>query len=81
MDINEINVELSENFERYLNECCESESDGKNDGVGAGCCKRRGGVPVAMWCICDGSPSIILVGGSTHRSVVEELLGKVVVAV
>jgi hypothetical protein len=41
--INEINVELSENFQRYINECCESEFDGKSDGFGAGCCKRRGG--------------------------------------
>jgi hypothetical protein len=30
--INEINVELSENLQRYVNECCESESDGKIDG-------------------------------------------------
>jgi hypothetical protein len=43
MKINEINVELSENSLRYVNECCESESDGKIDGFGAGCCKRRGG--------------------------------------
>jgi hypothetical protein len=35
--INEINVELSENFQRYVNESCESESDGKTDGFGAGC--------------------------------------------
>jgi hypothetical protein len=46
MDINEINVELSENSQRYVNECCESESDGKIDGFGAGCCKRRGGSPL-----------------------------------
>jgi hypothetical protein len=46
MKINEIYVELSENFQRYVNECCESESDGKIDGFGAGCCKRRGGVAV-----------------------------------
>jgi hypothetical protein len=42
-DINEIYVELSGNSQRYVNECCESESDGKIDGFGAGCCKRRGG--------------------------------------
>jgi hypothetical protein len=28
MDINEIDVELSEKFQRYVNECCESEADG-----------------------------------------------------
>jgi hypothetical protein len=49
--IYEINGELSENSQRYINECCESESDGKIDGFGAGCCKRSGGVAVAMWCI------------------------------
>jgi hypothetical protein len=49
MKINEINVELSGNSQRYVNECCESESDGKIDGFGAGCCKRRGGFAVAMW--------------------------------
>jgi hypothetical protein len=43
MKINEINVELSGNSQRYVNECCESESDGKIDGFGAGCCKCRGG--------------------------------------
>jgi hypothetical protein len=37
--INEINVELSGNSQRYVNECCESESDGKIDGFSAGCCK------------------------------------------
>jgi hypothetical protein len=37
MDINEINVELSENIQRYVNECCESKSDGKIDGFGTGC--------------------------------------------
>jgi hypothetical protein len=36
MDINEINVELSEKFQRYVIECCESESNGKIDGFGAG---------------------------------------------
>jgi hypothetical protein len=50
MKINEINVELSGRSQRYMNECCESESDGKIDGFGAGCCKRRGGVAVAIWC-------------------------------
>jgi hypothetical protein len=47
--INEIYVELSENSQRYVNECCESESDGKIDGFGAGCCKCSGGVAVAVW--------------------------------
>jgi hypothetical protein len=42
-DINEIYIELSGNSQRYVNECCESESDGNIDGFGAGCCKRRGG--------------------------------------
>jgi hypothetical protein len=37
MDINEINLELSETFQRYITECCESESDGISDGVAA-CC-------------------------------------------
>jgi hypothetical protein len=50
-DINEINVELCENFQRYVNECCETETDGKIDGFGAGCCKRRGGVAIAVWCL------------------------------
>jgi hypothetical protein len=48
-DINELNVELSQNLQRYVNECCESESDGKIDGFAAGCCKRRGRVAIAMW--------------------------------
>jgi hypothetical protein len=48
--INEINVELSGNSQGYVNKCCESESDGIIDGFGAGCCKRRGGVAVAVWC-------------------------------
>jgi hypothetical protein len=43
MKINEINVELSEKFQRYINECCESESNGTIHGFDAGCCKRRGG--------------------------------------
>jgi hypothetical protein len=47
--INEIYVELSENSQRYVNECCESESDGESNGFGVGCCKCRGGVAVAMW--------------------------------
>jgi hypothetical protein len=47
--INEINVELSGNSQRYVNECCESESDGKVDGFCARCCKHRGGVTIAMW--------------------------------
>jgi hypothetical protein len=51
MGINEINVELSENLRRYVNECCESKSDGKIDGFSAGSCKRRGGVAVAVWCV------------------------------
>jgi hypothetical protein len=50
MAINEINVELSKNFQRYVNACCESEFDGKIDGFAAGCCKCRGGVAVAVWC-------------------------------
>jgi predicted nucleic acid binding AN1-type Zn finger protein len=41
--INEINVELSGNSQRYVNECCESQSDGKIDSFSAGCCKCRGG--------------------------------------
>jgi hypothetical protein len=40
--INEIYVELSENLQRYINEYCESGSDGKIDGFGAGYCKREG---------------------------------------
>jgi hypothetical protein len=48
--INEINVELSGNSQRYVHECCESKSDGKIDSFGAGCCKRRVGVAVAVWC-------------------------------
>jgi hypothetical protein len=47
-NINEINVELSENLQRYVNECCESESDGKIDGFAPGYCQRRGGVTVAV---------------------------------
>jgi hypothetical protein len=47
--INEINVELSGHSQRYINECCESESDGKIDGFSTGCCKRRGGVTIAIW--------------------------------
>jgi hypothetical protein len=44
--INEMNVELSGNSQRYINECWEYESNGKIDGFGAGCCKRRGGSPL-----------------------------------
>jgi hypothetical protein len=59
MDINEINVELSENFQRYVNECCESESDGKIDGFAAGYCKRRGGgVAVAVWCVVESTNTL-----------------------
>jgi hypothetical protein len=47
--INDINLELSENFQRYVNECCESESDGKIDGFLAGCCKRRAGVAIKAY--------------------------------
>jgi hypothetical protein len=46
MDINEINIELSDNVQRYINQCCKAESDGKLNGFGAGCCKRRGGLPL-----------------------------------
>jgi hypothetical protein len=46
--INEINVGLSGSSQRYVNECCESESDGKIDGFTTGYCKRRGGVTVAV---------------------------------
>jgi hypothetical protein len=35
--INEIDVELSGNSQRYVNEYCESESDGKTDGFAARC--------------------------------------------
>jgi hypothetical protein len=49
--INEINLELSGNSQRYVNECCESESDRKIDGFSAGCCKRRGGVAIDVLCI------------------------------
>jgi hypothetical protein len=48
MKINEINVELSGNSQRYVNKYCKSESDGKIDSFGAGCCKCRGGVTIAM---------------------------------
>jgi hypothetical protein len=44
--INEINVELSGNSQRYVNEYCKSESDRKFDGFSAGCCKCRGGSPL-----------------------------------
>jgi hypothetical protein len=47
-NINEIYVELSGNSQRYVNERYDPESDGKIDGFGAGCCKRRGGVAVAV---------------------------------
>jgi hypothetical protein len=44
--LNEINVELSGNSQRYINECCESELDGKIDSFSAGYCKCRGGSPL-----------------------------------
>jgi hypothetical protein len=47
--INEINVELSGNSQRYVNECCKSESDGKIDSSGAGCCKCMGGVTIGRY--------------------------------
>jgi hypothetical protein len=50
MKLKEINVELSGTSQRYINKCCESESDGKIDGFGAGYCKHRGGVTIAIWC-------------------------------
>jgi hypothetical protein len=72
MDINEINVELSDNFQRYINECCESESDGKIDGFSAGCCKRRGGVAVAVWshreCIVETDTSDFGLGGTLSQT-------------
>jgi hypothetical protein len=37
MKINEINLELSGNSQRYVNERCESEADGKIDGFGTRC--------------------------------------------
>jgi hypothetical protein len=46
MDINEINVELSEHLQRYINEGCESEFDGIIDGFSTGYCKCRGGSPL-----------------------------------
>jgi hypothetical protein len=46
--INEINIELSGNSQRYVNECCESESDRKIDGFAAHCCRHRGGVAIAI---------------------------------
>jgi hypothetical protein len=48
-DINKVNVELSEHFQRYVNEYCESESDGKIDSFSAGYCKCRGRVTIAIW--------------------------------
>jgi hypothetical protein len=56
-NINEINVELSGNSQRYINECCESESHGRIDGFGACCCKHRGGVTVALWCLSSYFPN------------------------
>jgi hypothetical protein len=47
--VNEINVELSGNSQRYINECCESESDGKIDGFGACCWEHRGGGLDLIW--------------------------------
>jgi hypothetical protein len=58
MDINEINVELSETFQRYVNECCESESDGNINGFNTGYCKHRGGASPLLY---DISLDIILV--------------------
>jgi hypothetical protein len=53
--INEINVELSGNSQRYVNKCCESESDGKIDGFSTHCWECRGGFAIAMWCgMCSG---------------------------
>jgi hypothetical protein len=68
MKINEINVELSGNSQRYVNECCESESDGKIDGFGTGCCKCRGGVAIAMWCCMP-------IGGSSISRGIHRFLG------
>jgi hypothetical protein len=48
-EINEIYVELSENSQRYVIECCEPESNGTINGFGAGCCKCRGGVAAGLW--------------------------------
>jgi hypothetical protein len=50
-EINEIKVELSGHSQRYVNEYCESESDGKIDGFSARFCKCSGGVTIAMWYI------------------------------
>jgi hypothetical protein len=48
MKITEINVELSGNSQRYVIECCKSESDGIIDGFGARFCKHRGGVTIVL---------------------------------
>jgi hypothetical protein len=62
MDINEINVELSETLQRYVNEYCTSEFDGKIDGFSAGCCKRRGGgVTIAVY-----SWNVVVFGGTVE---------------
>jgi hypothetical protein len=41
--INEIYIKLSGNSQRYVTECCESESDRIMKGFTADCCKCRGG--------------------------------------
>jgi hypothetical protein len=76
MGINEIKVELSENCQRYVNECCESESDGKIDGFGAGCCKHRGGVAVAVWSssTSDASPKHSLMHSCHTTSAAQDAL-------
>jgi hypothetical protein len=48
MDINEINIELSENFQRNINECCESRSNRKINSFSTGYCKCRGRVAIAI---------------------------------
>jgi hypothetical protein len=53
MDINKINVELSEDSQRYVNEYCESKSNGKINGFSTGCCKcRGGGLPLLYGIVC-----------------------------
>jgi hypothetical protein len=54
MNINEINIELSQNLQRYINECCKSKSDRKIDGFGPGCCQCSRGSPLlcGVFAIC-----------------------------
>jgi hypothetical protein len=60
IDINDINIELSGNRQRYVNKCSKSEANGKIDGFSAG--SNASSVAEVAWCecirLCSGDASL-----------------------